>query len=57
MQIIDLIQHHEQLYLVYLEDWSEEIREADPRKEVWYNKITDKGMRVKLALDENGNIG
>jgi len=57
MKIIDLAAEHEQLYFVCLEDWSEEIKEAGDHKEVWYNKMKDKGLRVKLALDDGGEVG
>ncbi|MFC2056808.1 GNAT family N-acetyltransferase [Chloroflexota bacterium] len=57
MEIIDLADEHEKLYFVCLEDWSEEMKEAGDHKEVWYNKMKDKGLRVKLALDDNGQVG
>jgi len=57
MKIIDLAAEHEQLYFVCLEDWAEEMKEARDHKEVWYNKMKDKGLRVKLALGDNGQVG
>ncbi len=57
MKIIDLIDDHKQLYFVCLEDWSEEIKEAGNHKEEWYKKMRDKGLGVKLAVDENGEVG
>jgi GNAT superfamily N-acetyltransferase len=57
MKIIDLANKYEQLYFVCLEDWSEEMKEAGDHKEVWYNKMKDKGLRVKLALDDSGEVG
>ncbi|MFC1983853.1 GNAT family N-acetyltransferase [Chloroflexota bacterium] len=57
MKIIDLVDEHEKLYCVCLEDWSEEMKEAGDHKEVWYNKMKDKGLRVKLALDDSGEVG
>ncbi|MFC2048391.1 GNAT family N-acetyltransferase [Chloroflexota bacterium] len=57
MKIIDLSDEHKQLYFVCLENWSEEIKEAGNHKEVWYNKMKDKGLRVKLALDDRGEVG
>jgi len=57
MKIIDLPDEHKQLYFMCLEDWSEEIKEAGDHKENWYNKMKDKGLRVKLALDDNGQVG
>ena len=43
--------------MVCLEDWSDEMKEAGSRKEIWYNKIRDKGLRVKLALDDKKEVG
>ena len=57
MKIIDLTEEYQKLYFVCLEDWSEEIKEAGDHREVWYNKIKEKGLRVKLALDDNGEVG
>ncbi len=54
MKIIDLDKKHEELYFVCLEDWSEEMKEAGDHKRRWYTKMKDKGLRVKLAInDEN----
>ena len=57
MKIIDLPAEHKQLYFVCLEDWTEEMKEAGDHKETWYNKMKDKGLRVKLSLDDNGEVG
>lgn len=57
MKIIELTEDYRQLYFVCLEDWSEEIKEAGNHKNIWYNKMKDKGLRVKLAVDDNGEVG
>ncbi|MBN2541624.1 hypothetical protein JXI42_02055 [bacterium] len=57
MNIIDLAEAHEPLYFVCLEDWSEQMKEAGDHKRNWYNKTKHKGLRVKLAVDDNGEIG
>jgi GNAT superfamily N-acetyltransferase len=57
MNIIDLDDDHLQLYFMCLEDWSEEMKEAGTRKELWYKRMVDKGLRVKLALDDGGQVG
>ena len=57
MKIIDLDEQHLPLYLVCLEDWSDEIKEAGNRKELWYLRMKDKGLRVKLALDDQEAVG
>lgn len=57
MRIVDLDEHYLSPYLVCLEDWSDEIKEAGHRKEMWYHQMKDKGLRVKLALDDQGTVG
>lgn len=52
MEIIDLTDRYQEIYFLCLEDWSDEIREAGDHKEMWYNRMKDQGLRVKLALDE-----
>ena len=54
MQIIDLDPAHEPLYFVCLEDWSGEMDEAGDHKQAWYRCMKEKGLRVKLALDDSG---
>jgi N-acetylglutamate synthase-like GNAT family acetyltransferase len=56
MHIADLSEEHRQSYFWCLEDWSDEIKEAGNHKELWYEKMKDKGLRVKLALDDNGVV-
>ncbi|MFQ6083456.1 MAG: GNAT family N-acetyltransferase [Candidatus Aminicenantia bacterium] len=57
MKVIDLTDDYKRLFFVCLEDWSEEIKEAGNHKEVWYHKMQDKGLRVKLSVDDNGEVG
>jgi len=58
MQIIDLPKEHEPLYFVCLEDWGGELqKEAGNHKETWYGKMKGKDLRVKLALDDGGEVG
>lgn len=57
MKIIDLDEHTKPLYFVCLEDWSDEMKESGNHKECWYEKMQDKGLRVKLAVDDNGTVG
>lgn len=57
MEILDLTPEFEQLYFLCLEDWSDEMKEAGSNKERWYGIMKDKGLRVKLAADDEGNIG
>jgi len=57
MEIVDLKDEHKPLYFACLEDWSNEIREAGDHKAGWYEKMKDRGLRVKLALDDRGEVG
>lgn len=57
MEVVDLAEEQEQLYFVCLEDWCDEMKEGGDHKQVWYNKMKDKGLRVKLALDDRGEVG
>jgi GNAT superfamily N-acetyltransferase len=54
VEIVDLNADLEKLYFVCLEDWSDEIREAGDHKACWYRKMVSKGLRVKLALADDG---
>jgi N-acetylglutamate synthase-like GNAT family acetyltransferase len=57
MKIVDLSEKHLQTYFVCLEDWSEEMKEAGSHKELWYERMKDKGLRVKLAVDDDKVCG
>lgn len=57
MTIIALTPEHEKLYFMCLEDWSDEMKEAGSHKEAWYRRMKDQGLRVKLALDDRGEVG
>lgn len=52
MKVIDLEPEYYDTYFKCLEDWSDEIKEAGNHKACWYNKYKEKGLRVKVALDE-----
>lgn len=54
MKIIDLTKEYEPLYFVCLEDWSGDMKDAGCHKETWYNCMKGKGLRVKLALSDDG---
>lgn len=57
MKIIDLADEYKECYLVCLEDWSPEMLEAGDHKRTWYEAMKEQGLRVKLALDDSGNVG
>lgn len=52
MQSIDLNEQFQDRYFHRLEEWSDEMKEAGIHKEMWFNNIKDKGVRVKLFVDE-----
>jgi len=56
MHTIDLDIAHEPLYLCCLEDWSAEMAEAGAHKARWYARMKDQGLRVKLAVDDDGAV-
>jgi N-acetylglutamate synthase-like GNAT family acetyltransferase len=57
MEIIDLAQEHHKLFFQCLEDWSADIKEAGDHKEQWFSQMKDQGLRVKLAVDDRGEVG
>ena len=57
MNVIDLDEQHLSLYVACLEDWNDEIKEAGRHKAEWYASMKNRGLRVKLALDERGQVG
>ena len=57
MDIIDVDEKHLGDYLVCLEPWSEDVKDAGPHKELWYQRMKDKGLRVKVAVDGDKTLG
>jgi predicted N-acetyltransferase YhbS len=57
MQVINLIDEHKDLYFQCLEDWSEEMKDSGDHKACYYEKMKERGLEVKLALDDRGNVG
>ncbi len=56
MQVVDLTEEHRDLFAVCLEDWSDEAKEAGPRRACWVDRFLDKGLRAKLAVDDDGQV-
>jgi GNAT superfamily N-acetyltransferase len=56
MKVIDISPEHEKIYFCCLEDWSDEMKEAGDHKQRWYERMKDRGVRVKLAQLEDGGI-
>jgi len=57
MQIVDLSEKYLGTYCQCLEEWSDDIKEAGNHKELWYQKMKDKGLRAKLALEDDRVCG
>lgn len=57
MKIVDLTDDTKQTFFLCLQDWSDEMKDAVSAKEDWYNNMKNKGLRVKLAQDEQGIVG
>ena len=57
MEITDLSEKYLDTYLVCLEGWSEDMKEAGDHKHKWYERMKDKGLRVKLAVDDDKACG
>jgi GNAT superfamily N-acetyltransferase len=52
-RISDLSPEHHGTYFCCLEDWSNYIKDAGSHKACWFEKYQDKGLAVKIALNEN----
>jgi GNAT superfamily N-acetyltransferase len=57
MRIVDLKEDNLDLFCLCLEDWSEEAKESGGKRREWYDRMKDRGLRAKLALDEKGVVG
>jgi GNAT superfamily N-acetyltransferase len=57
MRVIDLGDQHRALFACCLEDWSAEASEAGPRRACWVERFLERGLRAKLAVDDDGEIG
>ncbi len=57
MKIIDLSEKYYSTYFMCLEDWSDEMKEAGNHKEMWFQKFKDKGLRVKIVVENDKVCG
>ena len=57
MEIIDLQEKFVNTYIKCLEDWSEEMNESGSKKSQWYAIYKEKGLRVKLAVEDEKAVG
>jgi predicted N-acetyltransferase YhbS len=56
MQIIDLSEETKNDYFVCMDEWSDDMKDGVCRKECWYNAMREKGLRVKLARNDEGVV-
>lgn len=57
MEIVDLTEDKKDLFCLCLEDWSDEAKESGPKRRQWLDRCEKRGLRAKLALDDNGVEG
>jgi GNAT superfamily N-acetyltransferase len=57
MKIIDLTEDKKDVFCLCLEDWSDDAKEAGPKRRQWLDRNEKLGLRAKLAVDDNGVEG
>jgi N-acetylglutamate synthase-like GNAT family acetyltransferase len=53
MQIIDLTKEYEQDFFICLEDWADYMKEAGTKRQEWHEFYKNKGLRVKLVINDD----
>ena len=54
-KISNLLPEYRATYFCCLEDWSDDLKEAGDHKMCWYENYKNKGLEVKIAVNENNN--
>jgi GNAT superfamily N-acetyltransferase len=58
IRVVDLAPEQEPLYFICLEDWpGSDVAGAGDHKARWYERAREQGLRVKLAIDVDGEVG
>jgi GNAT superfamily N-acetyltransferase len=57
VRIVDVDETTRPVFCQCLEEWSPDVREAGDRRARWVERLTPRGLRAKLALDDAGTIG
>jgi GNAT superfamily N-acetyltransferase len=58
MRIVDLTEDKKELFSLCLEDWSEDAKQAGPKRRQWLDRCQREcGLRAKLVLDDDGVEG
>lgn len=56
MKIIDISEKHFSTFACCFEDWSNEMKKAEKHKRIWYDYMKQRGLGVKLAVDDDGEV-
>jgi GNAT superfamily N-acetyltransferase len=57
MRIVDLDETTKPIFCQCLEEWSDDVKEAGDRRRRWIDRLTPRGLRAKVALDDTGTPG
>jgi len=57
VRVIDLDEANKGIFSMCLEDWSADARVGAPRRARWVERSLPKGLRAKLAVDDDGRVG
>jgi len=57
MRVVDLDETTKPAFSQCLEEWSDDVKEAGDRRCRWVDRFSARGLRAKLALDEEGTPG
>lgn len=57
MEIRDLDGPNHQVFLKCLEEWSPDMADVGDRRELWFERMSQRGLRVKTAFDDKGILG
>jgi len=56
MKIVDLTEKHFPTFACCFEEWSDEMTNAGKHKRIWYDYMKRRGMRGKLAVDDDDAV-
>ena len=56
MEMVDLAEDREDLYMCCLKPYDEEFSGGVPLKRQWFARARERGLRVKLAIDDDGEV-
>jgi ribosomal protein S18 acetylase RimI-like enzyme len=56
MEIVDLTEEHEEVYLCCLKSEDRTLAQGVPIKRRWLDRHRDRGLGVKLAIDDDGEV-